>query len=150
MILDNIRNISNYAAPGSQVYQALEILQKTDFAALEDGKTYLLDGPELRYSIQSYETRQSNETPEAHRDFIDIQYVLSGTERMGVGQLADMTEEVEARPENDCWLYHGPMDLVTVRSGMFAVFFPNDAHAPGVSPAEGPNRVRKCVFKVHI
>ena len=149
MILDHIKNSANYAITSPRVFQALEILRKTNFEELKDG-TYLVDGNDFRYSVQSFDTKASNDTPEAHRDYIDIQYVISGTERMGVGQVEDMALEVEARPESDIWFYHGALDTVTVKPGMFAVFFPNDAHAPGISPVEGTNHVRKCVFKVHI
>ena len=148
MILDHIKNIQNYSFLGGPLYRALEFIRDTDFGELEC-RTYEVEGRDLFFFIQSYETRDSNDLPEAHRNYIDIQYVISGKERMGVGQLEDMTE-VEAKPANDVWFYHGPMDTVTVPEGMFAVFFPNDAHAPCVSPAEGPCNVRKCVFKVRV
>lgn len=149
MILDNINNLENYMCLNSNIVRALEHIRSTNFDDLEDN-TYLVDGFNFRFFIDSYETRETNTTPEAHKDFIDIQYMISGNERMGVGQLEDMTEEVAANPQKDIWFYHGPMDMITVKEGMFAVFFPNDAHAPCVSPAEGPNHVRKCVFKIHI
>ena len=107
-----------------------------------------MDGKNLYFFLSSYPTREENLTPEAHRKYIDIQYMITGSECMGVGQLDTMTEEVEANPAKDIWFYHGPMDTITVKEGMFAVFFPNDAHAPCISPADGPNDVRKCVFKV--
>lgn len=149
MIFDSLQNIRNYQGIHPRLYEALEFLRDTDFDAVEDG-VYLLDGFEFRYFTQRYETQQVNDTPEAHRDFIDIQYLISGKELIGVGQLRDMTEEVEARPGNDIWFYHGPMDYITLEKDMFAVFFPNDAHAPCITPPEGPCAVRKCVFKVHI
>ena len=149
MIFDHNQNIGNYSFLNAPVVRALEIIRNTDFAALEDG-TYEVEGRELFYFLQSYETKPVNDTPEAHRKYIDIQYILSGKEKMGVGQLDTMTEEVEARPDGDIWFYHGPMDEVNLTAGMFTVFFPNDAHAPGMSPAEGANAVRKCVFKVRV
>lgn len=149
MILDNIRNLENYACLPAKLLRALETIRDTDFSKLED-RTYEVDGKDLYFFIQSYPTRPENLKLEAHRKYIDIQYMITGTECMGVGQLETMTEEVEANPEKDCWFYYGPMDMLTVKEGMFAVFFPNDAHAPCVSPAEGSNNVRKCVFKVAV
>lgn len=149
MIIDHINNINNYSQLNSPVRRALEIIRDTDFDALEN-RTYEVDGRNLFFFIQSFETQPVNDTPEAHRKYIDVQYIISGKEIFGVGQVDAMTEEVEAKPENDIWFYHGPMDSVTLTEGMFAVFFPNDAHAPCVSPAEGANTVRKCVFKVRI
>ena len=149
MILDNIKNLHNYAFLPSKLLRALETIRDTDFSQLED-TTYEVDGRDLYFFIQAYPTRPENLTPEAHRKYIDIQYMITGTECMDVGQLETMTEEVEARPANDIWFYHGPTDTITVAEGMFAVFFPNDAHAPCISPKEGEGIVRKCVFKVAI
>lgn len=149
MILDSIENIDNYKCLNSRVYRALEIIRNTDFCSLEDN-TYLVDGFNFRFFIMSYQTQKANDKPEAHRDFIDVQYIISGKEQIGIAQLEDMTEEVEANPQKDIWFYHGPTDYVSIREGMFAVFFPNDAHAPNIAHPDGCNAVRKCVFKVHI
>ena len=72
---------------------AQELLRDTDFTKVEDGR-YELDGENLFYFIQTYENNPANETPEAHKKYIDIQCVLTGKERMDVGALEDMTEEV--------------------------------------------------------
>ena len=149
MIFDHISNIGNYKGLSPNIVRAMEMIRDADFSRLEN-TTYLVDGFDFRFFILSYETRNTNDTPEAHRDFIDIQYIISGQERIGIGQLGDMTGEVSANPEKDIWFYRGPVDYITLKSGMFAVFFPNDAHAPDISPEAGPNTVRKCVFKVHV
>ena len=147
MILDHIKNLENYA--GSCIYAALKQIQAADFSRLED-ITYEVNGRELYFFLDSYDTRKDNDKPEAHKKYIDIQYMITGTEKMGVGQLEDMTEEVEARPQNDISFYHGPMDYITVKEGMFAVFYPNDAHAPCISHDGACNAVRKAVFKVRV
>ena len=149
MILDHMKNLSNYRDLGGPILRALEFIRDADFSKLDD-TTYEVEGRDLFFFIQSYETKAENDTPESHRKYIDIQYMISGTEVMGVGQLDTMTEEVEAKPQNDIWFHRGPMDYITVTEGMFAVFFPNDAHAPCISPASGANPVRKCVFKVRV
>jgi len=149
MILDHIKNISNYKFQNEAINRALALIRDTDFSKLEN-TTYEVENRDLFFFIQAYETQSANETPEAHRKYIDIQYVISGKELIQIGQLDAMTEEVEARPQNDIWFYRGPTDSVTLCEGMFAVFFPNDVHAPCISPAEGATSVRKCVFKVLI
>ena len=148
MIFDSLKNMDNYKGI-PRIYRALEIIRDTDFSRLEDG-TYEVDGFGFRYMLQSYTAEKDNDHPEAHREFIDVQYLISGRERMGVGLVSDMTEEVEARPEGDIWFYHGPLDSITLQDDRFAVLFPNDAHAPGIVPPEGPAAVRKCVFKIHV
>ncbi len=149
MILDSLNHMDLYQGIGHRLVEAMQIIQRTDFTDLEDG-CYEVDGHAFRYLLQSYPTRTINETPEAHREFIDLQYIISGEERVGIAPLDAMTEVVEEHPDRDLWLYHGPVDWVTVHAGEFLVCFPHDAHAPCVTPASGPNQVRKCVFKIHI
>ena len=58
-------------------------------------------------------------------------------------------EEVEGRPDSDIWFYRGPVDEITLTGDRFAVFFPGDAHAPGIA-LEEPAHCRKCVVKVRL
>jgi len=148
MIYDSLKHIEAYRGVHPGVYKALEILRDTEFPQMEDG-TYHVDGDDLFYFIQSYETKPANDTPEAHIEYIDIQCVISGVETMGVGALEDMTEEVLPRPDGDIRFYRGPMDVVTLSPGKFAVLWPGDAHAPGVAVGQ-PAPCRKVVFKVKV
>ena len=132
MLYDSLKHIEFYKGIHPGVYRALEILRDTDFSQLED-KRYEVDGDNLFFFLQSYETKPDNDTPEAHRKYIDIQFLVSGREKMGVAPLEDMSEEVEARPDGDIWFYRGPMDYITLTAGdRFAVLWPGDAHAPSI------------------
>ena len=148
MIFDSLNHMEAYRGIHPGVYKGLELLRDTDFGAKADG-TYYVDGDDLFYFIQSYETTLANATPEAHIKYIEIQCILFGAERMAFGTLEDMDEEVLPRPEGDIRFYRGTMDSVTVTAGKFAVFFPGDAHAPGIAVGS-PAPVRKVVVKVKI
>ena len=148
MIFDSLNHIEAYKGIHPGVYKGLCLLRDTDFSKLEDQR-YEVDGDDLFFFVQSYESNPSNDTPEAHRKYIDIQCVLSGGETMGVAPVEEMTEEVEARPDNDIWFYRGATDTVTLLPGRFAVLFPGDAHAPGVA-VDAPAPVRKVVVKVKV
>ena len=147
MIFDSLAHIDQYKTTHPGLYKALTILRDTDFSKMEDG-TVEVEGRDLFYFLQSYETKADNDTPEAHRKYADIQAVLVGAEKIGVGALEDMTQ-VSGKPENDIWFYNGPMDYVTLTPGKFAVLFPGDAHAPGIC-LDAPAHTRKCVFKVRL
>ena len=109
-----------------------------------------MDGDNLFIFLQTYETKPDNDTPEAHRKYIDIQFLVSGREKMGVAPLEDMSEEVEARPDGDIWFYRGPMDYISLTAGdRFAVLWPGDAHAPSIA-VDSPAPCRKCVVKVKV
>ena len=149
MLYDSLKHIEFYKGIHPGVYRALEILRDTDFSQLED-KRYEVDGDNLFFFLQSYETKPDNDTPEAHRKYIDIQFLVSGREKMGVAPLEDMSEEVEARPDGDIWFYSGPMDYITLTArDRFAVLWPGDAHAPSIA-VDSPAPCRKCVVKVKV
>ena len=94
MIYDTLDHLEAYRGVHPGVMRGLELLRDTDFSQWEDGR-HEIDGERLFILLQSYETKPENDTPEAHRKYIDIQYLLSGQEQMGVGPLEEMTEEVE-------------------------------------------------------
>lgn len=146
MIYDKLENLETYSPVSERLAQGLRLLKTTDFSVLPDGR-YEVDGGNLFYMLQSYESKESNDCPEAHKKYIDIQYLLSGEEWIGVGELSEMTEEVSAHPERDIWFYHGPLSDVKIGNGYFAVFFPQDAHAPGIA-VDKPAPIRKVVVKV--
>ena len=149
MIYDRLDQIERYKGLQPRLYKALELLRDTDFSKIPDG-TYEVEGRDLFYFVQSYDNKPDNDTPEAHRKYADIQFLISGQEKMGVGALEDMTDLAEARPEGDIWFYHGPMDYVSLVPGKFGLVFPCDAHAPGISFTGVPEHVRKAVFKVKL
>lgn len=148
MIYDSLSHIDQYQGIHPGVFRGLELLRSTDFSKLEDGR-HEVDGSNLFFLLQSYDTNPVNNTPEAHKDYLDIQYLISGREWMGVAPLEAMTEEVEGHPERDIWFYHGPVDNVLLEGDRFVALWPGDAHAPGVA-VDAPAPVRKCVVKVRL
>ena len=85
---------------------------------------------------------------ELHRDYIDIQILLEGKERMGWKAIEDLKEEVQPYDkEKDCALYSDrPTTFVDLVPGLFTIFFPEDPHAPII----GEGKVRKLIAKVRI
>lgn len=148
MLYGTLKHLDSYRGIHPGIMRGLELLRDTDFSQLED-KRYEVDGDNLFFSLQSYESKPSNDTPEAHKQYVDIQFLVSGRERMGVAPLEDMVEVAEARPEGDIWLYHGPTDELLLTGDRFAVLWPEDAHAPGIA-VDGPEPCRKCVIKVRV
>ena len=98
----------------------------------------------------TYETVPAEESFfEAHRNYLDIHIMLSGSEGVEIAPPADLTEfdRVEA---NDFYAYRGQGQYKLVLSpGDFLVVFPNDAHRIKMQ-VSGPETVSKAVFKVRI
>lgn len=149
MIYDSLKHLEAYRGIHPGVIRGLELLRSTDFSAMEDGR-HEINGERLFFLLQSYETAPANDTPEAHRKYIDIQYLISGQERIGVGPLEEMTGEVESRPEGDIWFYNGPLSEILLAGDKFAVLWPGDAHAPCIAVDGKPAPCRKCVVKVRV
>lgn len=116
-----------------------------------DGK-YPVDGDEVFALVQGYHTSPAEEKLfETHRERIDIQYLVAGTEQMlwapaeglRVRTPYDAARDVEfyAEPAASSSLLCGP--------GSFAVFFPDDAHKPGCA-WQAPALVKKVVLKVRL
>lgn len=149
MIYDTIDHIRQYEGILPGVTEGLRFLAETDFSKLPDQRVEL-SGDDVYAFLQSYETKPVNDTPEAHRKYIDIQYLVEGEELVGVGPLEAMTDVAEAHPERDIWLYHGPTETLTIGKGRFLVLWPGDAHAPCIAVDGKPTRCRKCVVKVRV
>lgn len=145
MIFDSLENLETYRDVDPRIWRGLQLLRQ-DWSGVADGR-YEVD-EDLYYMIQSYETKERNDLPEAHRRYVDIQMTLAGSEIIGVGPLPLM-EEAEAHPERDLWLYRGPVDRLTMDPGRFVILWPQDAHAAGVA-VEKPAPCHKIVVKVRI
>ncbi len=147
MIFDTISNIKNYKGLG-RVYTALEFLANTDFTNMEVGK-YFLDGDNIYYMVQEYGSKVDSARAEAHKKYIDIQYLISGQEYMGVAPLSCPKTEIEAREEKDVWFYDCHTENVTLNPGSYCVLYPNDIHRPGVAIGESIP-CKKIVVKVKV
>ena len=132
MILDSQKNISAYISLNPRFKQAFEFIQNNDLSKMKPGKV-VLDGDNLYISIVETEGKKPEVAKmEAHQKYIDIQIVLCGQETMGWAAIEHCTNNLEAyNPEKDIIFYTDkPTTYFTVNPGEFAIFFPEDGHAP--------------------
>jgi len=147
VIVDKLSNARSYSALGGGIVAALDYLRKTDFSALAPGR-YELDGDKLYALVQQYDSKPREQGRlEAHRRYIDVQYVAEGAERMGYGNVDDLKVVTEYDGTKDALFLQGESDFVVMHAGSFAVFWPQDAHMPGIA-LQAPQRVKKVVLKV--
>ncbi len=102
-------------------------------------------------SRSSRATKQSRKTtgPEAHRKYIDIQYLIEGEELIGVAPLDSMERVAEAAPERDIWFYEGETAKLPLGGGRFAILF-RRTRTRRASPWASAEPVRKVVVKVAV
>lgn len=154
MIMDNLyTSHAGYGLMNTKLAKAFEWLRANDLETIADGQTVVVDGPRVRALIQEYETLAANEVRfEAHRAYIDIQLVVSGTETIYWTPLARV-QNVSAPYDydEDVVFFEEPKVAValTLQAGDYAVFFPTDAHKPRCAAAQ-PERVQKIVMKVAV
>ena len=98
----------------------------------------------------TYETVPAEESFfEAHRKYLDIHIMLSGSEGVEIAPPAELTE-FDRVEDNDFYAYRGQARYrLTLSPGDFLVVFPNDAHR--IKMALGaPETVSKAVFKIRM
>ena len=147
MIFDTLENIKNYEGLG-RVYTALKFLSETDFTKIELGR-YDLQGDDIFYMVQRYDTDPDKTISEAHKKYIDIQFMVKGEEIIGVAPFSCDKTETEAKPENDVWFYNCKTEPLTLIENSFMVLYPNDLHCPGVA-VNNPLSCLKVVVKVKV
>ena len=145
MIFDRIENVNNYKGLG-RVYTALEFMAKTDFTKIPVGR-YELDGDNIYYMVQQYNTNPDKTVAEAHKKYIDIQFIVKGEEIIAVAPIQAENKLTEAKAEKDVWFYECKTQPMTLTDGDFMVLYPSDLHLPGKAVNE-PSEVLKVVIKV--
>ncbi len=149
MIIDRIDNSDFFDLLPSAVADALRIAAETDFSSIEDGK-YKVYGDDMYYIVERYKTRTPEQAKyEVHRKYIDVQIMISGCEAMGYAPLGSLDVKTDYDESSDAAFYQGTEEVtkVIMKAGMYAVFFPQDIHAPKLTAFEQED-VCKVVFKI--
>lgn len=149
MIFSNIKNCAACASAHPLFAEAFETL-KTITSQTPDGT---IEKNGVRYIVQTYKTKPAEEKKtEAHRKFIDIQYIVSGRERIYFAPKNTLSEKTAYNPEKDAEFFFAPerFSYAVLDEGDFAVFYPDDAHRPSCTHGAAPCEVRKVVVKVPV
>jgi biofilm protein TabA len=150
MILDEFEHADFYLGVHPLLKAAFDYLRRTDLPAMAPGR-YGIEGERMLLLAQQYVTKPREKGQwEAHRRYIDVQYIFRGIEWFGWANL----ERLKAGPydaQKDFWALEGKEegDFFILREGSFAILGPQDAHMPGIAVAE-PQPVKKFVVKVLI
>lgn len=141
MIKDNIK----YAACYPELAEVLAELCRLD----ENTPTgQLVINENVRINVGEVENAQKEGYLfEAHRDYIDVHYVLCGEEKLAYAEIDKMKTAKEYNPDADCEMLEGEGEIITLGQGDFCVTFPQDAHAPFVGKSDF---LKKAVAKIKI
>lgn len=152
MVFDSLDNAQLYYGMGVNIKAALEFFKTYD-ASLHEAKPLTIDNG-ITVNRAAFTTAEADAPQlEAHRQFIDVMYVAEGEEALYFQPLNDVPQlSSEYDPAIDACL--APLDKNSAsrfhfHSGMFAIFFPDDAHCPS-QLFDKPSSVKKLIAKVPI
>ncbi|HOW57825.1 MAG TPA: YhcH/YjgK/YiaL family protein [Smithellaceae bacterium] len=149
MIFDSIDNLPNYVLLHPLFSTVVEFVNKENPAALKKGRIKLQRG--VLAIVDEYETKDITDTfIECHRKYIDIQIILSGEEQIGLCHKKESEVSKSYQKNDDYEKLTGHCDLLTLRQGYFAVFYPQDGHAPGLWINNKSRKIKKLVFKIPV
>ncbi len=150
MIYDKIENMGIYFANLEKFAEVEPALKKFSEAPFDSGKIEI-DGDNIWCNVAKYEVKA--DTPikyEAHKVYADVQVMVDGEENFGWANINDCIITEPFKDGGDIAFMDAPNgQLFALRKGYFAVFFPEDAHAP-CRKSDNSDFAHKLVFKVKI
>lgn len=149
MIIDSLDNAERYTSIHPLFAQAFEYIKSIDLKNAEIGKTDLSDGLKIIVAEKGGMTKEESIAKfECHNQNIDIQLCISGKETMGwKSRQSCKAPKGEYNSEKDVLFYEDAPDMYfELTDNQFAIFFPEDVHAPMI----GDDVIKKLIVKVKI
>jgi biofilm protein TabA len=150
MIIDSLSNAKKYFCVHPLFAKAFEYIQSQNLEMIEPG-TYDISGDQLKAIVSDKAGKTVEESTakfECHDKHIDIQLCLKGKEKIGWKPRNTCSQrKAEYNPEKDVTFFKDAPDMYfQLTSGQFAIFFPDDVHAPMI----GEGEIKKMVIKVKV
>lgn len=152
MVFDNLKNCELYYGMHPRFKEAFDFIKKAIAENLDAGK-YEIDGKELWASVQEYTSKLYEDAKaEAHKNYIDIQFIVSGTEVIEGFDISKASPKSEYNDVKDVMFYE---DNANAGKGVltdneYGIFFPHDVHKPGICLNGNQSTVKKIVVKVKV
>lgn len=148
MIFDKIENLKNYP----QISQAIKVFMGNAEENLPVGRVYLTSDKTCWANVDEYVTKQYNDCKfEAHKKYIDIQFMISGEEKIETAFTDELAVSEPYDTERDVMFLKDTENklVLPMKKGYFALFYPTDAHKPQVAFSK-PEKVKKVVVKIPV
>lgn len=150
MIFDSFEFPLNQLQYPKVIEETLQYLKGVDFNSLPLGR-HEIKGDDIFFNLDEYNTFQPSERiVEAHKKYVDIQFLVSGSEKIGYSTYSEKNPiKVEYSPEKDLLVYESmenEFDLI-LTPGVFAIFFTEEPHRP-CCINKNVEKVRKVVVKI--
>jgi len=149
MIIDTLQNIHIYKNISEDIFKGLLFLEKAT-KDIDPGEYQI--STDVKAIVSEYQTKECFERGyEAHMYVIDIQYPVTGRERIKWSPINNMSVNIPYDPVKDRTFYQDPDQVISVDigDGIFAIMFPNDGHSPQ-HYITMPELIKKITIKVSI
>ena len=130
------------------IFCTFKPLKKAVTDNLHEGR-YEIDGDNVFAFIQEYTSKEESSF-EAHKKYIDIQFIVKGTEVIYASDLDKLSVKTAYSEQKDIIFLNDyeKATKVILTDGEYGIFFPWDAHKPGLCLDGNPDTVKKIVVKV--
>lgn len=129
--------------------KAFQLITQHNLDTLKPGK-YPIDGDNAYANITEAQSKELEKASwESHQNYIDLQYVINGKERIGVAPVTRATVTNAYDAAKDVTNYMADGQYYVAEPGTFFLFFPKDAHRPNIK-VEGFEIVKKMVIKIKV
>jgi biofilm protein TabA len=148
MVLDALPQLKRYLNLHPALRIASDAIVSRDLGTLAPDR-YEIDGPRVYLSVDNKQAHGRGQARlESHRRYIDIQVTIAGQEEIGWRPVSACHAPAGAFDEQrDIQFYEdAPATWLAVPPGYFAIFFPQDAHAP----LAGTGLLKKAIFKIAV
>ena len=149
MIKNSLKYTKIYYNLSKNLKTALEFLENNNLKNFQNGK-YEIQGEDIYVNIQDYQTKPQNQGKwEAHRKYIDIQFIIEGSEKIGVGEIQNYTTTEDYNNEKDVEFLSTNLqaEFLTLNKNDFIILYPQDVHMPQIC-CDKTTYVKKAVLKV--
>jgi biofilm protein TabA len=150
MIIDQLENADKYFSVHPLFAKAFAYIKSQNLNSIQPGN-YEIENDQLRAIISDKPGKTLEESVtkfESHNKHIDIQLCINGKEKIGWKPLQACTQlKGEYNEMKDVVFYDDAPDMFfQLTNQQFAIFFPEDVHAPMI----GEGEIKKMVIKVKI
>jgi len=148
MILDKLQNAPRYYSLHPLFEKAFQFLQQSELTTLPIGQQSIVGKDLFAIISDGSGIGEADAKLEVHRQYIDIQYIIAGTDHMGWKDLAHCGAPSDPyNEERDAAFFSDKTkSWFDVPAGSFTIFYPDDAHAAMITK----ENVRKVVLKIKV
>ena len=149
MVFSNIHYLKDLSWLESQVRKCFDYAQTHDLLSYEQG-SHPIEGDDLFVNIVEYTTTNAADRFwEAHRQYLDLHFMLRGSEQIDVNFIDNMEQKEFVEKDDFLPLEGDPNCSVVLNAGDFLLCYPTDAHRTAVQAGQ-PATIKKAIFKIKI